>query len=133
MNLRFEYINSGDHRKSHYSSEFNTAIEQIKRGDLQTDRMYRALELLYQSLIGARTIVIRRTFDRIACLDFVEAYGELTQAAKDKRNSHNWKRAHKLAAQVAYLVRGGISTSLVIEFGPKPVPRCWKIGGTGHE
>ncbi|PWK43762.1 hypothetical protein C7534_103138 [Pseudomonas sp. OV226] len=129
MNLRFEYIKSGDDRKPHYSSECNTALEQIKRGDPQTAHMYRALELLYQSLIGARTIVIRRPFFRIACLDFVEAYGELTQAPKDKRNSYNWIRAHNLAAQVAYLVRGGISTILVVESEPKPLPRSWKIGG----
>ncbi|RON17564.1 hypothetical protein BK660_23210 [Pseudomonas brassicacearum] len=116
MNLQFKYINSDEERDFHYSSKFNIAIEQIKHGDPQTERMYRALELFYQSFAGARTIEIRRISDSIACLDFVEAYGALTPSDKDKRNTCDWRRACKLAEKAAFLVVAGYRTTIFINF-----------------
>jgi hypothetical protein len=115
MNLRFKYIKSDEDHEFHYNSEFNTAIEQIKHGDPQTVRMNCAIDLFYQSLIGARTIATSRTSDRIACLDFVEAYGALTQTDKDKRNTRDWRRAYKLANKAAFLVASGHLTTIFID------------------
>ncbi|NUT75067.1 hypothetical protein HNO86_08450 [Pseudomonas sp. C1C7] len=115
MKLKFKFIAPNEKQPHKYTYEFKNSLDLIRFGDKQTVRMLNALELLYSALCN-NVILITCVTQRNSCLDFVDAFTELSQTDKDKRTTRQWKRVTRLASHVASDLGMGLDPFVSIQF-----------------